>query len=198
MLGKFIVLEGPDGAGTTTQSKLLADALQALGHDVLLTAEPSNGPIGSFVRSQLQAKTLPSPTAIQLAFCADRAWHVDTVITPALAQGKVVICDRYVTSTIIYGEASGVDVQWLRRINDSFPSPDLEIFTLVPFAVGYARVSKRAAQDAFEIKAFQEKIYNLYKRFALDNPQIHGIDTSKDKDEAHKSALGLALSVLKG
>ena len=193
----LIVLEGPDGSGTTTHAKLLCEALSKQGRDVLLTAEPTDGPIGVCIRKQLKEKTIPSAAAIQLAFTADRAWHVETVIVPALKAGKVVISDRYATSTLVYGSALGLDFQWLKRINELFPKPDLEIFALPPLEVSLERMQSRSSKDVFENKEFQEAVYGMYKRMATDNKAIRIFDTSQLKDSAHSAALGLALSILK-
>ncbi len=91
----FIVLEGPDGGGTTTHSARLAQHLRAAGTDVLLTAEPSDGSIGTHISSILDEHRPMPADALQLLFCADRAQHLAQVIEPALREGKTVICDRY-------------------------------------------------------------------------------------------------------
>ncbi len=113
----LIILEGPDGSGTTTHSALLAETLRKEGRDVLLTCEPTDGPIGRFIRGELSKEKIDSPAALQLLFTADRAWHVDTVIRPALEAGKTVITDRFSLSTIVYGEALGIDKEWLESMN---------------------------------------------------------------------------------
>ncbi len=192
----LIVLEGPDGSGSTTHAALLAESLKTKGFDVLLTAEPTDGPVGLFIRHQLKGKTIPSAAAIQLAFCADRAWHVDTIIKPALQAGKVVISDRYVTSTLVYGEALGLDTEWLAHINEPFPKPDLEIFTLPPFEIGLKRMHERSKQDVLENRQLQEKVYGLYERLSSENSSIRVLDTSQSKEDAHKVAMGFVLSVL--
>lgn len=177
----FIVLEGPDGAGTTTHCALLADALKAKGHEVLLTAEPTDGPIGKFIREQLKQKTIPSPEALQLLFCADRAWHVETVIKPALKAGKIVICDRYVTSTLLYGEALGINAEWLASLNANFLKPDIELFTLPPLDICLQRMGKREVKDVFEKEEFTKRVHGLYVRFSKDHKEIITIDTSGER-----------------
>lgn len=170
----LIVLEGPDGAGTTKHSKLLADRLSKEGHDVVLTAEPTDGPIGEFIRSilkspsgdvgALHAMPLPSLGALQLLFCADRADHVARIIRPALDAGKTVITDRYSLSTIVYGAAQGLDRDWLRLINEAFPKPDVMFLLLPPYEVCAERIGRRAAKDQFEVDAFQRKVYAEYEK----------------------------------
>ncbi len=189
MSGRFIVLEGPDGSGTTTHSKLLADTLRAKGEDVVLTAEPTDSPIGKFIREQLQSKTVESPSALQLLFCADRAWHIEKVIKPALAAGKTVISDRYVISTLIYGEALGLDPDWLVRVNTPFLEPDVMIIALPPLRVCLERVLSRKQLEVFENENFQKKVFDLYEKVGEEDPDAHMIDTSGVKEEVAKQVL---------
>lgn len=183
MSGTFIVLEGPDGSGTTTHSALLAETLRAKGEDVVLTAEPTSSPIGKFIREQLKAKTIESPSALQLLFCADRAWHIENVIKPALAAGKTVISDRYVISTLIYGEALGLDPDWLVRVNTPFLEPDIMIIALPPLHVCLERIMKRKQLDVFENTRFQKLVYDLYEKAGAEDDATIVIDTGGEKDD---------------
>lgn len=189
MKGKFIVLEGPDGSGTTTHSKLLAETLRKAGEDVLLTAEPTDSTIGKFIREELKSKSVESPSALQLLFCADRAWHIEKVIKPALAAGKVVISDRYVISTLVYGEALGLDPDWLLQVNTPFLEPDVLIFAMPPLHVCLERIKKRKQLDVFENTRFQKKIYDLYEKAGADDKSAYVIDTSGTVDEAASQVL---------
>lgn len=182
--GRFIVLEGPDGSGTTTHARLLGEALQKEGEDVLLTAEPTGCPIGKFIRQQLAEKTIPSPTALQLLFCADRAWHIEQVIKPALAAGKTVISDRYVISTLIYGEALGLDPEWLVRVNTPFLEPDIMMIALPPLHVCLERIMRRKQLDVFENTSFQKKVYDLYEKAGAEDESIRVVDTSGSLEKA--------------
>lgn len=186
MSGIFIVFEGPDGAGTTTHASRLADALRAEGHDVLLTAEPSEGPVGLHIRTELKSNSGVTPREYQELFINDRAWHVEHVIKPALLKEQIVICDRYVPSTVIYGTSQGLPEQWLKDMNKDFPKPDVMIFTLPPLEICWARISKRTEKDAFEKKDLQMKIHQLYKEMAESDPSIFVIDTSGEKDIVSK------------
>ncbi len=191
MKGTFIVLEGPDAAGTTTQSHLLAENLRAKGVDVVLTNEPTDNEIGKFIRQQLSQKTIPSPEALQMLFCADRALHVKTVIQPAMKAGKTVITDRYMTSTLIYGAALGIDIKWLERLNILFPKPDIEIFTLPGLEVCLQRMQKRKEGDVFENVNFATTIYRLYEAMASQKNSVYIVDTSKEKQEAAQNIMQL-------
>ncbi len=177
----LIVLEGPDGAGTTRHSKFLADRLIKEGHDVVLTAEPTDGPIGKQIRTMLQGTGMPDPKAVQLLFCADRADHVTRLITPALAAGKTVITDRYALSTIVYGTAQGLDAEWLRNINNIFPVPDVVFLLLPPYEVCAERVGRRTVKDQFEIDTFQKKVYTAYQ--LARSSEMHVIDSSGKLEE---------------
>lgn len=189
MQGKFIVLEGPDGSGTTTHSALLAEKLKKEGRDVVLTAEPTKSAIGLFIRAQLKAKSIDSPSALQLLFCADRAAHIETVIRPALAAGKTVISDRYVISTLIYGEALGLDPEWLLQVNTPFLQPDVMMIALPTFEVCMQRIGQRSQLDVFENLPFQRKIYDLYQRALDDDRSIMHIDTGKPQAESAQEVL---------
>lgn len=182
--GRFIVLEGPDGSGTTTHAKILAESLRAKGEDVLLTAEPTDSEIGKFIREQLSKKTIASPSALQLLFCADRAWHIEKVIKPALEAGKTVISDRYVISTLVYGEALGLDPDWLLQVNTPFLEPDILIVALPPFHICKERVLKREQLEVFENVQFMHKIWDLYDRVISDDPSVQHVDTGGEVDEA--------------
>lgn len=183
MSGRFIVIEGPDGAGTTTHSRLLAESLRKLGQDVVLTGEPTDGAIGGWVRQAIK-KGAFSPVAIQLMFTADRAWHAENVIVPALKAGKTVVCDRYVHSTLIYGAAQGVDAGWLLSVNAVFPKADTCIFLLPPFETCMERIGRRAEKDVFEEESLQRKVYEGYLRMTNEDASIRLVDTGGEKEAA--------------
>lgn len=148
----------------------------------MLTAEPSEGPIGFWIRKELQHGTALSSDSIQLLFSADRAWHVQEVIQPALAAGKWVICDRYASSTVAYGEALGIDPTWLANVNAVFPKPDLELFLLPPLDIAMERLERRDVKDIFEKRELQEKVHRAYARIAKEHPAIHLCDSAGEKD----------------
>ncbi|MFA6523364.1 MAG: dTMP kinase [Candidatus Peribacteraceae bacterium] len=181
MHGKLIVLEGPDGAGTTLHCKLLAERLEKEGHTVLVTAEPTDGPIGTHIRDILRGRELLPADALQLLFCADRAWHIDRVIRPALQEGKIVIADRYTLSTVAYGAVQGLDATWLQGINDAFVKPDCVILALPPLNVALERLGRRPSHDIFEQRDVQEKLHDVYRKLASEDPGITVIDTSGSK-----------------
>ena len=189
MKGRFIVLEGPDGSGTTLHSRLLAERLQKEGVPVLVTAEPTDGPIGRFIRMLLKGEERVPSSALQLLFTADRAWHVENVIRPALAEGKTVISDRYAPSTIAYGMALGLDQDWLKNLNKEFIQPDREIFALPPLAVCLERLGRREERDILEQENLQEKIHAAYAALAKEDRSIAVIDTSGAKEDVAEQIL---------
>ncbi len=181
MKGFFIVLDGPDASGTSTQTKLLVERLQKEGHEVMQTAEPTDGPVGKQIREFLKTGSA-DPMELQLLFTSDRAWHVKHVIEPALNAGKVVVCDRYWHSTIVYAESQGLDVSELKKLNNNFIQPDVVFFTLPPIEVSLKRLEKRASAEIFEREDLQRTIHDGYEEMAANNPEIHVIDTSGEKE----------------
>ena len=184
-IGRFILLEGPDGSGTTTHATLLSDALRGDGDDVVQTAEPTDGPVGAMIRNWLRTSTafpdaerqLP-PDALQLLFIADRAQHVAQVINPALSRGQTVVCDRYTPSTIAYGAALGLDEAWLESCNARFVRPTVSILLLPPVEVCLERLRGRATTDALEREETQRKVHAAYLRYAKRHPDTIVIDSS--------------------
>ena len=183
----FIVFEGPDGSGTSTQSKLFCDRLQSEGKNVVLTAEPTQNAIGTYIRSLLQENTLPSADAMQLLFCADRAHHVAEVVSPALNSGAIVVCDRYILSTLIYGSVHDVSDEWLQQVNALFPKPTATVITLPPLDVCMERLKQRTQRDAYEQELLQQRIYERYQH-ATKEPNTIAIDTSGSPQESAEYA----------
>lgn len=176
--GRFVVLEGIDGCGSTTHAKRLAKALRKRGQDVLLTCEPTTGPIGSLIRQVLQNRLLvpdaagPRPFAwstMALLFAADRVDHLDSTIIPALLSGTTVISDRYDLSSLAYQSTTspaGEDtLPWIRELNRLATRPDLTIVLDVPLEVAEQRRDKRGStEELFERREIQHRLVDLYAR----------------------------------
>ena len=160
---RFVVLEGLDGAGTTTQAGLLAAVLRERGIDVCLTAEPSDGPLGRVARAHVRREISLSPEATALAFVGDRADHLARVIRPALAGGRWVVCDRYVLSTLAYQGAEGVDRLWVLRASGTLDRPDLTVFLDVPAGERRRRISSRTATERYEAETLQDALGRSYE-----------------------------------
>lgn len=193
MPGTFIVIEGPDGAGTTTHAALLSETLnKEFAQRITLTNEPTNGPVGKFIRTELKRSTLHSPTALQLLFCADRAHHCDHLLRKELANNMIVISDRYALSTIIYGKASGLDTKWLENVNAAFPKPDVSILLLPGVENCLQRLKSRNEHDLFEQEDFVRRVYTEYEVYAASHPEIIVVDSSKSKDDTANEILRIA------
>ena len=172
----FIVFEGLDGAGNSTQSMLLAEFLKGRGKDVLLTKEPTENPIGKIIRDVLQKKMKTSPVALQILFTADRGHHLHSEIEPALEQGKVVISDRYMFSTMAFG-GLGADMEFLKHINSKFRVPDITFIIDVPPEVAIKRISSRQGDvELFEEAEKLEKTRKNYLKLKDQFPNVHVID----------------------
>lgn len=159
MRGVLIAIEGIDGAGSTTQARLLAQWLKRRGLSVVLTKEPTKGEVGRLIRRRLK-KRVVSPWVDALLFAADRAMHVQEVILPALKQGLIVVTDRYVESSIAYQVAEGAELEWIEAINSFAPKPDLTIILDLPPRQALAR--KTGPREGFEEEGFLSKVRELY------------------------------------
>ncbi len=174
---RFLVLEGIDGSGTTTQSKRLAERLRERGHRVVETREPSHGPIGAMTRQMLAATsaTTVGPEPLALLFAADRLEHLAREIEPALAEGQLVICDRYLVSSWVY-QALDCDPSWVRTLNRHARWPDRTFVFALPAALALARVAARRAESGEPIERFddgktQHRLADGYARVLADaNP----------------------------
>jgi dTMP kinase len=169
MAGLFIVLEGIDGSGKTTQVKLLAVWLREQGREVLETFEPTHGPYGLKYRAWARGELAEKPETVLRWFIEDRREHVARVIQPALSRGEVVLCDRYAASTRAYQAAQGVDRALLGRMLDaeSFPGPDATLWLRVPVEIAIKRMGA-AATERFERADFLAGVDAEYARLGLE------------------------------
>lgn len=187
---RFIVFEGLDGSGQSTQVKLLCDALLKKGNEVIITKEPTGKPlIGSLVRQVLKKEIKVTPAALQLLFCADRSEHLAKIILPALKAGKWVISDRYFFSTIAYGQLD-LDFEWLIKLNEQFLKPDIVFLLKVRPEMCLARIDKaRDKRQFFEDKEKLEKVWQGYEKLAKRFGSIKIIDGEKNIEEVHKEVV---------
>jgi dTMP kinase len=182
--GLFLTFEGPDGSGKSTQLRLLAERLRAMGRDVFETAEPGGTPIGIQIRRVLldAANHELCPTAELLLMFACRAQNVDQWIVPALAQGKIVLSDRFTDSTLVYqGAARGLGAELVYevdRIACRGLVPDLTLVIDIDTEVGLQRAHSRNRKtqdvetriDAQEV-SFHRKVRDAYHHLAADEPR---------------------------
>src|SRR5438874_6390460 len=160
--GRFLVLEGMDGTGTTTISRLVADALRARDLRVCLTAEPTDGPLGRVLRTHLTGTVELDPYAASLVFSADRADHLARTIRPALTRGEWVVCDRYLLSTLAYQGAEGISRESILAASARFEVPDLTVVLEVPDDVRAGRMSGRGARERYEDPCFDDPLRRSY------------------------------------
>ncbi len=172
--GLFIVLEGIDGSGTTTQIGQIMEWMRKRGELALATAQPTAGPIGSMLRLVLNQRLVSrvhksgaepvDPAAVALLFAADRLDHLQHTIRPALESGRHVVCDRYVLSSLAY-QSLDTDLRFVRQINEKALAPDLTIFLRVNPDVAMARINaSRVERDTFEQLAVQRRVAAAYDK----------------------------------
>ncbi|RLF09317.1 MAG: dTMP kinase [Thermoprotei archaeon] len=192
--GLLIALEGIDGAGNTTQARLLARWLRRLGLGVVLTKEPTKGAVGRLIRRRLRRK-VRDPFLDTLLFAADRAEHVASVIDPALQRGLVVVTDRYVESSIAYQGAEGADMGWVEAVNSFAPRPDLTIVLDIHPSQALAR--KKGVREGFEDEDFLLRVREILKARACERGYVV-VDASKEVTKVHvdvkRAAEGLVKS----
>ncbi|HET9990176.1 MAG TPA: dTMP kinase [Kofleriaceae bacterium] len=163
--GRLIVIEGLDGAGTTTQARRLATYLGDRAH---LTREPSDGPIGKLIREMLAGGHAIADTAISqgtfgLLFAADRLDHLQREVEPALAAGKLVISDRWYHSSLAY-QGTGADRDWITQLNSRARHPELTIFLQVrPEVAAARRAAAKRTEELFEAIEMQRAVEAGYK-----------------------------------
>lgn len=162
--GFFLVIEGIDGSGKTTQSKRLCERLNSEGLKTLYTCEPSKGPIGLFIKEEILEKGRFPPEVEALLFAADRFEHLRAVVTPALNEGLIVVCDRYLYASLAYQGAQGVDLDWIRDVNSFALRPDLAVYLDVPPEVALAR--KKGKRDSLEYLELEGRVRSIYVELA--------------------------------
>jgi dTMP kinase len=168
VLSNFIVLEGLDGSGTTTQLRLLEHKLSALGIPCFCTGEPTDGPIGQVIREILQLRHRAHPNTVALLFAADRSehlWQQPGGIVPRLRRGELVICDRYLFSSLAY-QSLECDYEFVLSLNRSFPLPERVFFLDTPAALSQQRLEQRSGrmQELFDRPEIQRDILAGYER----------------------------------
>ncbi len=192
--GLFICVEGLDGCGKTTQTKLLVRKLRKIGWDAVYTAEPSRGKIGQFIKKYcLHGEKRTFPIVEALLFAADRFEHVEREVIPALNEGKIVVSDRYVYSSLAYQGATGLDLKWIEMINEHAIRPDLAIFVDVePEAVIKRLKPKKSVMENLET---QRKVREVYVKF-VEKGELVRIDGNKSKKEVADDILKVVLRFL--
>ncbi len=184
----FIVFEGIDGTGKSTQVQTLANTLRHLGKEVITSKEPTDGPHGKRLRESAETGRLSPQEELDL-FHTDRREHVEELIKPALARGAVVILDRYYFSTMAYQGIRGFDPLEIRKTNEAFaPQPDYVFVLEVPIDIALERIGYRDGQaNQFEQREYLEKCHEIFS--ALPDQFIHRIDATQTPEQVHADIL---------
>lgn len=189
MKGYFITIEGPDGAGKTTQMRLLVEYLNSINKKVITTREPGGTSISEDIRNIILNKKNTQMDCITeaLLYAASRAQHVKEVIIPALQAGKVVICDRFVDSSIVYqGIGRNIGIEKIQMINDVATDgliPDITLLFKIDPQIALNRKTKRNRGDRLELEniEFHQRVYQGYQQLEKLYPnRIIGIDATMD------------------
>ena len=201
MTGKFITLEGMDGAGKSTHISNIIQILQAQGHEVISTREPGGTALGEKLRELLLHENMHPETETLLMFAARRE-HIDRVISPALVRGTYVLSDRFTDATYAYQcGAKGVPaskIQLLEQWVQSDIQPDITLLFDVPVEVSLDRLATARSPDKFEREnaEFFTRIRHAYLQRAIENPaRFRVIDANKPLEEVKKSVEDIILSI---
>ena len=168
--GAFIVIEGLDGSGKTTQARLLVQKLRN-SHKAVYTTEPSRGKIGSFIREccLFEEKRLDSATEA-LLFAADRIEHIQNEVVPALNKGLLVISDRYLYSSLAYQGSTGLSLEWIEAINKHALKPDLAVFIDVAPETVMQRLNRK--KSVMETLETQRQVREVYLKFVANDDMV--------------------------
>ncbi len=211
--GLFIALEGVDGAGTTTHTKILSQALKARGLPVHTTREPSDGPIGSLLRQVLSGRVVvpgvsgarpPSWSTMALLFAADRLDHVEAEITPNLIDGVTVISDRYDHSSVAYQTITGGGgpevMAWIKEINRFARRPDLTIVLDIPPEIAARRrLERMRGREIYDDDDLQRQLTAFYHEIETHFPNDRVVHVDADRDtEAVAADVMKHVKVLRG
>lgn len=198
---RLLVLEGLDGAGTTTQARWLVEHIRARGGQAHLTREPSDGPIGRLIREMLVGQhALPGQAIAQstfgLLFAADRMDHLQREVEPQLAAGATVVSDRWYHSSLAY-QGTGADRDWIAALNARARRPELTIFLEVrPEVAAQRRVAAGRVQELFEDVRMQEEVAAGYRatiaELCAQGERIEIVDGEAAPDDVFAAIVRLA------
>lgn len=183
----LVAIEGIDGAGKTTQVALVAEALEREGYEVVRTHEPTDGPHGRRLRASATLGRL-SPEEELETFVADRTEHVERLIRPSLAAGRVVLVDRYYFSSMAYQGARGLDPSEIQRRNEAIaPRPDLLIILEIDARAGVERVNTRGKGNLFEREDDLRRAAAIFDGITAPTPLR--IDATRAREEITREVL---------
>jgi len=205
--GIFITFEGPEGSGKSTHSRRLAEELMRDGYDIVHTAEPGGTGLGRRIREILLEKDSVNlgARAELLLFEADRAQHLEELISPALEEGKLVLCDRFNTATFAYqGYGLGMDMDLIGMVDGMATggmSPDLTVLLDVDAVTGLARAGREGPADRMEKRSadFHERVREGYLDLAAKDPvRMKVVDARAGIEETYGAIKDLVYDLIKG
>ena len=213
LAGALVAVEGIDGSGLSTHSRLLSERLNGLGLRAVYTKEPTDGPIGRVIREML-AQPSPNPWLMAVLFAADRLWHMyhdpslpGVGVEGSLREGYIVVTDRYKYSNIAYQGAMGVPRDWLWQVNAAARDADVIIYIDVPVDVAIRRISARSRREAYEDPSLLAKVKGEFEEVLAEAAsrgvtvlRFRGVEGGREKgvDELNEEILGRLLEVLRG
>ena len=182
MIEVLVNLEGIDGCGKSTQSKLLLEKLEGKGEKVIILKEPTKRPHGQKLWDMLHGKRKATNEEILELFVLDRKQHVKEKIQPALDSEAVVLMDRYYYSSMAYQVAGGIDVEEIREKHEFAPRPDVVLIFDLPVSVALERVKGHSDADEFEKEEHLEKVREAYLNLEND-PLVRIVDATGTPEE---------------
>ena len=194
MIGVLVNLEGIDGCGKSTQSKLLLEKLEGKGEKVIILKEPTKRPHGQKLWDVLHGKRKASNEEILELFVLDRKQHVEEKIQPALDDGTMILMDRYYYSSMAYQVAGGIDVEEIREKHVFAPRPDVVLIFDLPVSVALERVKGHSDADEFEKDEHLEKVREAYLDLEND-PLVRIVDATGTPEEIFEDVWRLVSEV---
>ena len=192
--GVFICIEGLDGSGKTTHTHKLIRNLQKEGFDAIYTTEPSRGELGTFIRSSvLEGKTRAPRVVEAVLFAVDRVEHLEKDVKPALKQGRIVVSDRCIYSSLAYQGAAGLDINWIEEINRFALPADLTLYIDVPPEVVVKRIRRK--KSVMETLETQRRVQQVYLKY-VNNKQMLPINGDRKRAEVEQDILHVVLDFL--
>lgn len=200
--GLFITFEGADGCGKTTQLNLLKEYLESKGRNVIVTREPGGKGLGERLREiLLNYDGEVSNRCESFLFLADRAQNIDTIVNPAINEGKIVLCDRHTDSSVAYqGYGRGLDIEQINMLNNLAAGgrkPDLTLVFDVDIETSMKRVGNDKDRMESAGKEFFNRVRNGYLEIAKHNPKrVKVIDSTKTIEEIQKDVIKIVENYL--